>query len=272
MQENFQSDDMESNRANTLKHMRSLWNKWRSTLNVKYVGNRSEEDAVKNLPPMWNKEDWEWCVKNVFMSEEYKKKSSTNKQNRRKHDDDEIPTVRHHNGSKPTRQIIYDMIEENGGEEPDLLAIFNRVYGQDGEVKDPGALAKRDKIMKKLEEDPNSNTIELIETAFGKQTHGSVAVLGGGVKPKDFKEKSEKKDEIIARLRQIEEEKSTLEKEMDEVKNAARIEAEQQKRRLDEMENQMVNMQSEMQAQMQAQMQAFMESQMQAFMGARKGI
>ncbi|CAN1782340.1 hypothetical protein LINPERHAP1_LOCUS15763, partial [Linum perenne] len=71
------------------------------------------------------------------------KKSSTNKQNRRKHDDDEIPTVRHHNGSKPTRQIIYDMIEENGGEEPDLLAIFNRIYGQDGEVKDPGALAKR---------------------------------------------------------------------------------------------------------------------------------
>ncbi|CAN1795855.1 hypothetical protein LINPERHAP1_LOCUS20740, partial [Linum perenne] len=47
------------------------------------------------------------------------------------------------------------MIEENGGEEPDLLAIFNRIYGQDGEVKDPGALAKR--IMKKLEEDPNSN-------------------------------------------------------------------------------------------------------------------
>ncbi|CAN1301676.1 hypothetical protein LINPERPRIM_LOCUS25068 [Linum perenne] len=121
--------------------------------------------------------------------------------------------------------------------------------------------------MKKLEEDPNSNTIELIETAFGKQTHGSVAVLGGGVEPKDFKEKSEKKDDIIARLRQIEEEKSTLEKEIDEVKNAARIEVEQQKRRLDEMENQMVNMQSEMQAQMQA----FMESQMQAFMGARKG-
>ncbi|CAN1831021.1 hypothetical protein LINPERHAP1_LOCUS33060, partial [Linum perenne] len=164
-----------------------------------------------------------------------------------------------------TPSILSDRlrIEENGGEEPDLLVIFNRVYGQDGEVKDPGALAKRDKIMKKLEEDPNSNTIELIETAFGKQTHGSVAVHGGGVKPKDFKEKSEKKDEILARLRQIEEEKSTLEKEMDEVKNAARIEAEQQKRRLDEMENQMVNMQ--------AQMQAFVESQMQAFMGARKG-
>ncbi|CAN1347072.1 hypothetical protein LINPERPRIM_LOCUS40977 [Linum perenne] len=216
---------MESNRANTLKHMRSLWNKWRSTLHVKYVGNRSEEDAVKFCRLCGTKKIVK-CVKKVFMSKEYK-------------------------------------IEENGGEEPDLLSIFNRVYGEGSEVKDPGALAKHDKIMKILEEDPNSNTIELIKTTFGKQTHESVAVLGGGVKPKDFKEKSEKKDEIIARLRQIEEEKSTLEKEMDEVKSATRTEAEQQKRRLDEMENQMVNMQSEMQA--------FMESQMQAFMGARKG-
>ncbi|CAN1251465.1 hypothetical protein LINPERPRIM_LOCUS7733 [Linum perenne] len=49
---------------------------------------------------------------------------------------------------------------------------------------------------------------------------------------------------------------------MAEVKNAARLEAEQQKRRLDEMENNMVNMQ--------AQMQAFMNAQMQAFMNTNK--
>ncbi|CAN1126399.1 hypothetical protein LINPERHAP2_LOCUS3413 [Linum perenne] len=56
--------------------------------------------------------------------------------------------------------------------------------------------------------------------------------------------------------------KNTLEKEMAEVKNAARLEAEQQKRRLDEMETNMVNMQ--------AQMQAFMNVQMQAFMNTNK--
>ncbi|CAN1269036.1 hypothetical protein LINPERPRIM_LOCUS13428 [Linum perenne] len=49
---------------------------------------------------------------------------------------------------------------------------------------------------------------------------------------------------------------------MAEVKNAARLEAEQQKRRLDEMETNMVNMQ--------AQMQAFMNVQMQAFMNTNK--
>ncbi|CAN1745649.1 hypothetical protein LINPERHAP1_LOCUS2519 [Linum perenne] len=52
------------------------------------------------------------------------------------------------------------------------------------------------------------------------------------------------------------------EMEMAEVKNAARLEAEQQKRRLDEMENNMVNMQ--------AQMQAFINAQMQAFMNTNK--
>ncbi|CAN1305510.1 hypothetical protein LINPERPRIM_LOCUS26542 [Linum perenne] len=50
---------------------------------------------------------------------------------------------------------------------------------------------------------------------------------------------------------------------MAEVKNAARLEAEQQKRRLDEMENNMVNMQ--------AQMQSFINAQMQAFMNTNKG-
>ncbi|CAN1143488.1 hypothetical protein LINPERHAP1_LOCUS24018 [Linum perenne] len=49
---------------------------------------------------------------------------------------------------------------------------------------------------------------------------------------------------------------------MAEVKNAARLEAEQQKRRLDEMENNMVNMQ--------AQMQSFINAQMQAFMNTNK--
>ncbi|CAN1170449.1 Probable flavin-containing monooxygenase 1 [Linum perenne] len=53
-----------------------------------------------------------------------------------------------------------------------------------------------------------------------------------------------------------------IEKEMAEVKNAARLEAEQQKRRLDEMENNMVNMQ--------AQMQSFINAQMQAFMNTNK--
>ncbi|CAN1273900.1 hypothetical protein LINPERPRIM_LOCUS15225 [Linum perenne] len=174
---------------------------------------------------MMKKEDCEWCVNEVFLSEAY-------------------------------------VVEELDGEEPDLLTIFNTVYGRDGVVKDPGALAKRNLIEKKLEEDPDINTFDLIESAFGEQTHGTVAIFGGGVKPKDMKRKGVKNAELLAKLQQVEAEKNTLEKEMAEVKNAARLEAEQQKRRLDEMENNMVNMQ--------AQMQAFINAQMQAFMNTNK--
>ncbi|CAN1776616.1 hypothetical protein LINPERHAP1_LOCUS13704 [Linum perenne] len=209
---------------------------------------------------MMKKEDCEWCVNEVFLSEAYVKKSKTNKKNRQKELDN--PSVRHRNGSKPSRQLIHALVEELDGEEPDLLTIFNTVYGRDGVVKDPGALAKRNLIEKKLEEDPDINTFDLIESAFGEQTHGTVAIFGGGVKPKDMKRKGVKNAELLAKLQQVEAEKNTLEKEMAEVKNAARLEAEQQKRRLDEMENNMVNMQ--------AQMQAFINAQMQAFMNTNK--
>ncbi|CAN1792331.1 hypothetical protein LINPERHAP1_LOCUS19639 [Linum perenne] len=77
-----------------------------------------------------------------------------------------------------------------------------------------------------------------------------------------MKRKGVKNAELLAKLQQVEAEKNTLEKEMAEVKNAARLEAEQQKRRLDEIENNMVNMQ--------AQMQAFINAQMQAFMNTNK--
>ncbi|CAN0843470.1 hypothetical protein LINGRAHAP2_LOCUS3868 [Linum grandiflorum] len=249
VQECFHGLEMEENRANTLHHMKVLWNKWRSRLNVEYVGSRSKENALKNIPPMMKKEDWEWLVEEIYFTEKYQKKSETNRKNRKK----EKPCPRHHNGTKATRQIIYDLIEEGGGEFPDLLTIYNRVYAQDGVIKDPGALAKLNDLEKALEDNPDISDFELIEKAFGPQKHGSVVCLGGGVKPKDFKNKSGKIDELAVKLRKSEEEKANLEKELEAIKNAARIEAEQQKQRMDEMGNQM--------AYMQAQMQAFMNTQ-----------
>ncbi|CAN0857837.1 hypothetical protein LINGRAHAP2_LOCUS6946 [Linum grandiflorum] len=151
------------------------------------------------------------------------KKSARNTTNRKV----EKVYPRHHNGTKPARQIIYDLIRERGGEQPDLLTIFNRVYGQDGVIKDLGAIAKLNGLEKALEDNPYMSDFELIEKAFGPQTHGSVVCLGGGVKPKDFKQKSVKNDELAAKLREAEEEKANLEREIETIKTAARIEAEQ---------------------------------------------
>ncbi|CAN1725979.1 hypothetical protein LINPERHAP1_LOCUS306, partial [Linum perenne] len=150
-------------------------------------------------------------------------------------------TLSHHRGSRPTRQAIYEHVEEFG-EEPDLVTIFNYVYAQDGVVKDPAALEKLDEIKNKVAEMPNANTFELIEKVFGEQKHGNVVCLGGGVKAKDFTQKSSKKDELINKLRRSEEEKEIL-----------RNDAEKQKQRMDEVEAQMVNMRAQMQALINAQ-------------------
>ncbi|CAN1153447.1 hypothetical protein LINPERHAP2_LOCUS19416 [Linum perenne] len=113
---------------------------------------------------------------------------------------------------------------------------------QDGVVKDPAALEKLDEIKNKVAEMPNASTFELIETVFGEQKHGNVVCLGGGVKAKDFTQKSSKKAELINKLRRSEEEKEIL-----------RNDAEKQKQRMDEVEAQMVNMRAQMQALINAQ-------------------
>ncbi|CAN1301859.1 hypothetical protein LINPERPRIM_LOCUS25166 [Linum perenne] len=173
LKEHFDSPDINEYRVDTLVHMKSLWNKWRSKLHTEYVGKHSQEDALKNIPPMMKKEDWVWLVNDHFFSDEYKEKSARNKANRNKK-----KTLSHHRGSRPTRQAIYEHVEEFG-EEPDLVTIFNYVYAQDGVVKDPAALEKLDEIKNKVAEMPNASTFELIETVFGEQKHGNVVCLGG---------------------------------------------------------------------------------------------
>ncbi|CAN0886065.1 hypothetical protein LINGRAHAP2_LOCUS15268 [Linum grandiflorum] len=108
-------------------------------------------------------------------------------------------------------------------------------------------------LEKALEDNPDISDFEFIEKAFGPQTHGSVVCLGGGVEPKDFKQKSVKNDELAAKLREAEEEKANLEREIETIKTAARIEAEQQKQRMDDIGNQVANMQAQMRAIMDAQ-------------------
>ncbi|CAN1262545.1 hypothetical protein LINPERPRIM_LOCUS11315 [Linum perenne] len=234
--EHFHSLDIDEHRANTLIHMKVLWNKWRSKLHTEYVGELSKEEALKNIPPMMQKENWEWCVNEHFFSEEYQKKSKTNKANR-----NSKKPLPHHRGSRPTRQAIYEHVEEFG-EEPDLVTIFNYVYGQDGVVKDPRALEKLDDIKNKKEEMPDASTFELIEEVFGEQKHGNVICLGGGVKAKDFKQKRVKDSALLEKLRKSEEEKAILQNE-----------AQQQKQRIDEVEAQMESMRAQVQALVNAQ-------------------
>ncbi|CAN1289899.1 hypothetical protein LINPERPRIM_LOCUS20490 [Linum perenne] len=73
----FDHPEMEFYIKHVFLHMKSLWTSWRSTLHTKYIRNenRSLEEALKVAPPIMNKEDWEWCVNEVFPTDEYQVRS-----------------------------------------------------------------------------------------------------------------------------------------------------------------------------------------------------
>ncbi|XP_049391426.1 uncharacterized protein LOC125855756 [Solanum stenotomum] len=69
--EKFDSDDMNDQKDNVLQHMRKLWNNWRGSLH-KNVKSKSLHEVLKDVPMGVEKSDWEWLVKEYFLSEKYK--------------------------------------------------------------------------------------------------------------------------------------------------------------------------------------------------------
>lgn len=52
--------------------MSTLWSAWRSRLYTVYVKPcKTRIDALKNIPPVMNKEDWEWLVTNRYLTEKF---------------------------------------------------------------------------------------------------------------------------------------------------------------------------------------------------------
>ncbi|XP_052179042.1 uncharacterized protein LOC127792554 [Diospyros lotus] len=106
IKEKFKNDNMEDHRKDALCHMRSLWNNWRSLLNRKYIKPyNSVQDILKKKPiEIQDQEDWEWLVKNHFQASSFKEKSERNSKNRKQ------PRMPHRTGSKPMREIAYQMV------------------------------------------------------------------------------------------------------------------------------------------------------------------
>ncbi|CAN1132474.1 hypothetical protein LINPERHAP2_LOCUS7046, partial [Linum perenne] len=171
----FDHPEMEFYKEEVFLHMRDLWIKWRSDLHIKYVRNspKSLEEVLKVVPPNLNKEDWEWCVTEVFLSDEYKGIA-------------------------------------NGGKD-DQADVFFRTYATKNEIKNLVAKEKHSKMKKIIEENPNWTELEVAEATFGPQNKGHVTGFGGGVRPKDLKGSSfTSKAELATKLRQSEVQNSLL--------------------------------------------------------------
>ncbi|KAG6506618.1 hypothetical protein ZIOFF_031945 [Zingiber officinale] len=153
----FKNDDIELYREATLKHMQQLWKNWRCEMNSEFVKPcKTRQEVLQNVPKGMDKQDWEWLVKEYFLSESFQKMSKTNTQNR------SLKSMPHRTGSKPFRQLAYEM----------------------------------DEICEVVREDSSLSNIQLVEKCFGPQRHDHVFGHGGGVRPKDVRGPIASKQEL----------------------------------------------------------------------------
>ncbi|XP_047316043.1 uncharacterized protein LOC124919761 [Impatiens glandulifera] len=178
----FINEHMELYREPTLKHMHVLWKNWRAEMNAKYVkpcGNQSE--VFQNVPNDMEKGDWEWLVKEYYLSEKYQELSKRNSKNRQSKS---IPP--HRTGSKPFRHIEYEMGGKDGNP-PNIASMFHETRKSGEGIVDLEAIEKYNEICDLMEMEPSLSNMEVIEKCFGTQKHDHVIGYGGGVKPKDMR-------------------------------------------------------------------------------------
>ncbi|WMV25155.1 hypothetical protein MTR67_018540 [Solanum verrucosum] len=69
--ETFDCDNMNDQRDNVLQRMRKLWSNWRGSLH-KNMKSKSLHEVLKYVSIGVDKSDWEWLVKEHFLSEKFK--------------------------------------------------------------------------------------------------------------------------------------------------------------------------------------------------------
>ncbi|XP_050204954.1 uncharacterized protein LOC126654996 isoform X1 [Mercurialis annua] len=173
--------------------MRELWNKWRGWMHFTYVKDKTPEEAMKTVPDGADKDDCEWLIKNHFYTEKFKKASQRNSKNRGN------LTMPHRIGSKPMREIIYQMGGKDGNP-PNIGTIFHETRKQIDKLIEPETIAKYDEICEVMQSDPSLSNVEVVLKCFRNQSHGHVVGYGGGVKLKHLKGPSTKKVEREAQL------------------------------------------------------------------------
>ncbi|XP_060171413.1 uncharacterized protein LOC132602619 [Lycium barbarum] len=107
---------MNDQKEHVLQHMRRLWNNWRGSLHNN-MKSKPFRDALKDVPREINESDWEWLVKEHFLSDKFKETSTRNSVNRSK------LRMPHRTGSKPIRQITYELGGKDG-KPPSMNTMF----------------------------------------------------------------------------------------------------------------------------------------------------
>ncbi|KAH0681212.1 hypothetical protein KY284_022297 [Solanum tuberosum] len=183
------------------------------------------QEVLQDVPEGVDKSDWKWLVKEHFLSEKFKEKSTRNAMNLFK------LSMPHRTGSKPIREIIYELGGKQGNP-PDMATIFFETRKKDNKFLEPETNKKYEEIQELLQVEPSPTNIEVVERCFGPQSKSHVVGFGGGITRKDLKGGSSAKVALLEQLNVNRKEKVALIEEL----NASRKENESIKRRMDNIE------------------------------------
>ncbi|KAL3363154.1 hypothetical protein AABB24_012452 [Solanum stoloniferum] len=205
--EKFDCDKMNDQRDNVLQHMRKLWNNWRGSLH-KNMKSKSLHEVLKDVSIGVDKSDWEWLVKEDFLSDKFKKSSTRNTINRSK------LCMPHRTGSKPIREIIYELGGKDGNP-PNMATIFFETRKKGNELVEPETNEKYAEIQELVQSEPSLTNIEVVERCFGPQCKSHAVGFGGGITTKELKGGSTSKAALLEELKITRKEKESLQKRID---------------------------------------------------------
>ncbi|KAH0693141.1 hypothetical protein KY285_020238 [Solanum tuberosum] len=127
------------------------------------VKSKPLQEVLQDVPEGVDKSDWKWLVKEHFLSEKFKEKSTRNAMNLFK------LSMPHRTGSKPIREIIYELGGKQGNP-PDMATIFFETRKKDNKFLEPETNKKYEEIQELLQVEPPPTNIEVVERCFGPQS------------------------------------------------------------------------------------------------------
>ncbi|XP_019240460.1 PREDICTED: uncharacterized protein LOC109220441 [Nicotiana attenuata] len=128
----------------------------------------------------------------------------------------------HRTGSKPIREIIYEL-GGKGGNPPNMATIFFETRKKNDTLVEPEASKKYAEIEELVQSEPSLTNIEVVERCFRPQNKSHVVGLGGGITTKELKWGSSSKAAILAELNATRKEKESLDAKLNATKKSKRI-------------------------------------------------
>ncbi|XP_060184766.1 uncharacterized protein LOC132614356 isoform X1 [Lycium barbarum] len=203
----FDNDDMIDHKSHVLQHMRKLWNNWRGSLHNK-MKSKSLHEVLKDEPAGVEKSDLQWLVKEHFLSDKFKEETTRNSVYRSK------VVMPHHTGSKPYREINYEMGGKDGNP-PNMAIILFETHKKDDELVEPETIEKYAEIQELVQSELSLTNIEVVERCFGPQCKSHAVGFGGGITAKELKGGTTSKAALLEELKTTKKEKESLQIRMD---------------------------------------------------------